>query len=424
MFFLKTKDQAFEKFVKWKLLVENQTGLKVKKLRTDNGLEFCNKEFDKFCSYNGTGRHKAIPYTPQQNDVVERMKRTILERVRSILNESGLPKVFWAEAVNIAVYVVNRLPASDIGDKVPEELWSKTFPKLDHLRRFGCVCYYHSDDGKLQPRAKKDIFIGYPGGVKGYKVWSLEDKRAVVSRNMTFKEGECYTDLKRDNIEQREKNTTFLDLALTESEQVNGSGGEILSEHQTKGATEEVGSETEETSESHDRDTYQLVIDRIRREVKHPKKFDDYVYMAMYVSEDGDCVEPSDYKSAMKDPQKKKWIMASDEEMDSLQKNHTWDLVKKPRGRKVIGCKWIYKRKPGIPGIEEPRYKSRLVAKGYAQKEGVDCNEILSPVVKHVSIRYLMSTFVNEDLELEQLNVKTTFLHGDLEEEIYIYEPT
>ena len=103
---MKTKDQAFEKFKEWKTLVENQSGFKVKKLRTDNGLEFCNKAFDEFCSDQGIARHKTIPYTPQQNGVVERMNRTILERVRSMLNESGLPKVFWAEAVNTAVYLI------------------------------------------------------------------------------------------------------------------------------------------------------------------------------------------------------------------------------------------------------------------------------------------------------------------------------
>lgn len=86
------------------------------------------------------------------------------------------------------------------------------------------------------------------------------------------------------------------------------------------------------------------------------------------VAEDGDLVEPSDYKSAMRDPHRKQWKLASDDEMDSLQRNHTWDLVKKPKGRAVIGCKWIYKRRSGIPGVEDPRYKGKLVAKGYAQK--------------------------------------------------------
>lgn len=209
---MKTKDQAFEKFKEWKTLVENQPGLKVKKLRTDNGLEFCNKEFDGFSSDQGIARHKTILYTPQQNGVVERMNRTILEKVRSMLNESGLPKAFWAEAVNTAVYLINRTPSAGIKNEIPEEFWSKTVPQFDHLRKFGCVCYHHSDEEKLQPRAKKGIFIGYPAGVKGYKVWSLEDKRSIISRNVTFKEDECYKDLKGKSSKPKESNTQFLDF--------------------------------------------------------------------------------------------------------------------------------------------------------------------------------------------------------------------
>lgn len=134
VYFTKTKDQAFEKFVEWKLLVENQSGLKVKKLRTDNGLELCNREFDGCCSESGIARHMTIAHTPQQNGLVERMNRTILERVRSILSESGLPKVFWAEAVNTSVHLINRMPSTAIEGKIPEEVWSKIVPGFSHLR--------------------------------------------------------------------------------------------------------------------------------------------------------------------------------------------------------------------------------------------------------------------------------------------------
>ena len=111
------------------------------------------------------------------------------------------------------------------------------------------------------------------------------------------------------------------------------------------------------------------------------------------------------------------------EEMDSLLENHTWTAVTRPKGQRVIGCKWIYKRKIGIPGVERPRHKSRIVAKGYAQKEGVDYTEIFSPVVRHVSIRILLAIMVEEDLELDQLDVKMTFLHGKLDEKIYMEIP-
>lgn len=109
--------------------------------------------------------------------------------------------------------------------------------------------------------------------------------------------------------------------------------------------------------------------------------------------------------------------------MKSLLKNHTWTAVMKPENQRVIGCKWIFKYKPGIPGVEEPRFKARLVAKGYAQREGIDYTEIFSPVVKHVSIRVLLSIVAEEGLELEQLDVKTAFLHGELDETIYMEVP-
>lgn len=112
-----------------------------------------------------------------------------------------------------------------------------------------------------------------------------------------------------------------------------------------------------------------------------------------------------------------------DDEMMSLDKNKMWFLTDLPKDKKVIGCKWIYKRKSGIPGVEEPRFKSRLVAKGYSQREGVDYQEIFSPVVKHVSIRLMLSIVVDKDLELEHLDVKTAFLHGTIEEDIYMEQP-
>ena len=111
------------------------------------------------------------------------------------------------------------------------------------------------------------------------------------------------------------------------------------------------------------------------------------------------------------------------EELESLHKNKTWILVDPPKGQRVIGCKWIFKRKEGIPGVEPPRFKARLVAKGFSQVEGIYFNEIYLPVVKHCSIRILLALVNQFNLELEQMDVKTTFLHGDLEENIYMNQP-
>lgn len=109
---MKTKDQAFQAFKNWKVMVETQIGSKVKKLRTDNVLEYCSDKFREYCKQEG--RHYTVAGIPQQNGLAVRMNRTILERVRSMLACSGLPRVFWAEAVATAAYLINRCPSSAI----------------------------------------------------------------------------------------------------------------------------------------------------------------------------------------------------------------------------------------------------------------------------------------------------------------------
>lgn len=105
--------------------------------------------------------------------------------------------------------------------------------------------------------------------------------------------------------------------------------------------------------------------------------------------------------------------------MTSLDKNETW-VLDKPKDQRVVGCKWMFKRKEGIVRFEKPWCKARLMAKGFTQRKGVDFNKIYSPVVKHTSIRVLVN---QHDLELEQMDVKTAFLHGNLEERILMAQP-
>ncbi|PKA49511.1 Retrovirus-related Pol polyprotein from transposon TNT 1-94 [Apostasia shenzhenica] len=100
--------------------------------------------------------------------------------------------------------------------------------------------------------------------------------------------------------------------------------------------------------------------------------------------------------------------------MNSLQKNETWELVALLKGKKAISCKWVYRKKEALSSGESEKYKARLVAKDFSQKEGIDFNEIFSSVVKYCSIRILLAMVAMWDLELEQLDVKTTFLHGNL----------
>jgi histone deacetylase 1/2 len=129
--------------------------------------------------------------------------------------------------------------------------------------------------------------------------------------------------------------------------------------------------------------------------------------------------EPSSVDDAMQD---KRWSMAMDEEHRALLNNHTWHLVPPPRGKNVIGCKWVYKIKKRADGQVE-RYKARLVAKGYRQRYGLDYEDTFSPVVKAATIRIVLAVALSRGWSLRQLDVKNAFLHGVLQEEVYMHQP-
>jgi hypothetical protein len=123
-YFLKHKSNAFSAFKEWKVMIENQTEKKVKKLCTDNGLEFCSNEFNAYCKSQGIVRHYTIPYTPQQNGVAEHMNRTIISKTRCMLSNLSLNRHFWAEAASTACYLINRSHGIRLDKKTPIEIWS------------------------------------------------------------------------------------------------------------------------------------------------------------------------------------------------------------------------------------------------------------------------------------------------------------
>lgn len=161
--FMKHKSEVFTIFKQWKAQVENRTGRKVKYLRSDNGLEYRDTEFLEFCKTEGITRHFTVKGTPQQNGVAERMNRTLLEKARCMRLNAGLPKSFWAEAVNYACFVTNRSPSAAIDFKVPEEVWSGKPVDYSVLKIFGCPAYVHVQSGersKLDPKSRKCICLG------------------------------------------------------------------------------------------------------------------------------------------------------------------------------------------------------------------------------------------------------------------------
>ena len=182
---------------------------------------------------------------------------------------------------------------------------------------------------------------------------------------------------------------------------------------------EESDSVAEEESEDEEPQT--PAVRRSVRERRQPERYSPSAFcsnFALSVTDD----DPRTVKEAVDSEDGKLWKEAMVDEMASLHKNEAWDLVELPTGRKPIGNKWVFKKKTNAEGKVE-KYKSRLVAKGYSQVPGIDFGDIFSPVAKVTSIRLLLSVAAAFDFEVEQMDVKTTFLHGDLEEEIYMKQP-
>ena len=425
---LKSKDQVLEKFKEFHASVERQSGKKLKCIRTDNGGEYCGP-FDIYCKQHGIAHEKTPPKTPQLNGLAERMNRTLIERVRCMLSEAKLPKHFWGEALYTAVHVINLSSAVALNSEVPNKIWFGKNVKYDHLRVFGCKSFVHvpkDERSKLDAKSRQCIFIGYGEDEFCYRFYDPIEKKLVRSLDVKFMEDQTIED-----IDKMEKSTPKEDNGMADFEPIqppiqnlNTDGQNDVGDQQP---AYEVDVPVDDDEEEHDMsqdenlsdatEPPQVQLRRSNRERQPSRRYspDEYVILT-------DDEEPECFTEAMESEEKKKWLNAMKDEMKSLHDNHTFDLVKLPKGKRALDNRWIYKVKHESNTMS-PRYKARLVVKGFSQRKGVDFNEIFSPVVKMSSIRTVLSLAATLDLEVEQMDVKTAFLHGDLEEEIYMKQP-
>ena len=191
IYFFKSKSEVANIFWKYKALVENQSNCRLQTIRSDNGTEYRNNKFDKFCEEAGIEHQLTAPYTPQQNGVGERKNRSIMEMTRCLLHEKELPKNLWAEAANTAVFLLNRLPTRVVQKKTPFEAWFDYKPDLQNLKVFGCVCFSFVPQvkrDKLDKKAEPGVFIGYSNTSKAYRIFQPHTGKILVSRDVKFME--------------------------------------------------------------------------------------------------------------------------------------------------------------------------------------------------------------------------------------------
>jgi hypothetical protein len=199
IFFVKTKGQVFNRFQEFKALAENQTGRKIRVLRTNNGGEYTSKEFNDFCAGEGMKRELTIPYNPQQNGVAERKKRAIVGAARAMLHDQGMPLFLWVEACYTVVYLQNRSPHRSLGDRTPKEAFSGKKPEVGHFRIFGCLTYSHVPSEKrtkLEPMEEKGVFLGHSETSKAFHIYIPSLRKTVVRRDVIFEEDRAFRNLR------------------------------------------------------------------------------------------------------------------------------------------------------------------------------------------------------------------------------------
>lgn len=454
VYMLKRKSEVFEIFQKFHAMVERETERKLKCLRSDNGGEYTSAEFKNYCSQHGIRHEKTVPRTPQHNGVAERMNRTIVEKVRCMLKMSNLPKTFWGEAVNCAVYLINRAPSVPLDFDIPERAWRGSDPTYSHLKVFGCKAYMHVSNEqrlKLDSKTNPCVFVGYGDEEYGFRLYDPEKKKTIRSRDVIFFEHEKGADLlstRYNSISDLsfEFNDPFSSPTSISVEQPIDGDFEVMDDNVEEAqfdidgnipeyhdhefhdddvtsnfddTTYDAQNEDEEVHEQGEQNVPQTEEAQVRRSTRERRPSTKYSSSEFILITEESV--PDNYQEVLTHKEKDLWLDAMRDEMDSLKKNETYELVKLPKGKKVLKNRWVFKNK--IDGEKTVKRKARLVVKGCNQRKGFDFDEIFSPVVKMTSIRTVLSLTASLDLELEQLDVKTAFLHGDLHEEIYMEQP-
>ncbi|PKU73211.1 Retrovirus-related Pol polyprotein from transposon TNT 1-94 [Dendrobium catenatum] len=342
--------------------------------------------------------------------------------MRSILIEANLPADLWVEALNVSVYLINRLPSRALQNRSPYQILYQKPPAYNHLKIFGCLCYpwlRPYSTSKLSPLSIPCVFIGYASAQKGYRCLNPKTGKVYVSRHVIFNEAIFPYHQPDSSLKTNSPNNFVPPLLLvpTKTNQPHTSCPPTNIQHRqtlTPNSSEppcplpSTDITVLPTTSPNPPSTH---IMQTRSKTGHSKP--KQVFSLVHTIQDSD---PTTYREAANSPH---WIKAMQVEFQALQSQHTWDLVPPDSTQNVLGCKWTYRTKYLTDG-SIARHKARLVAQGFNQEYGLDYAETFSPVAKMPTVRILITIAMHRQWPLHQLDVSNAFLHGNLSHTVHM----
>ncbi|KAJ9551621.1 hypothetical protein OSB04_015666 [Centaurea solstitialis] len=319
---------------------------------------------------------------------------------RSILKAKQVPNYLWGEAVNHSTYIINRIPTRALKEATPYQLYYGRKPDIEHMRVFGCIAYAKVAGPflkKLDDRSRKTVHLGSEPGSKAYRLFDPESQKIIVSRDVIFNENSSWKwDRTSDPSHKPDMFWVHWPSLIDTgegpvAEVVNTEGGDGDGAEQTQ-PQDGVGQNNRHLKMGMERNNHLNYEDQIDLHNCH------------------DDMKTSNYHEAKDNPM---WVKAMTEEIDSIEKNGTWELVERPNNATIIGLKWVFKVKRDANGSIS-RYKAR---------PGIDFEEVFAPVARIETVRLLIALAASKGWELHHLDVKSAFLHGELQEEVFVHQP-
>ena len=455
----------------WLPRVENESDKKVKIFITDNGGEFVSTVLSDFLKKRGIHKRFTVAGTPQQNGRAEVVNRILYQIIRCLLLDQKLPKIFWEDAMNYAVFIRNGLPSRLHGKKSAEELYSGMKVKIEKLHIFGSTCYIKDpNDPKLDARAKVGRYLGVASDNKSHLVTFPNDSKNYISRNVTFPGlSSIFTDdivVEELDLEvDDDKSNSYEDsddddenyvpqkivieplIAPVEDPAADAIvppivdaiepeivPGRVASRRQA-GLPAEIVVAFSAINKYLSPDLYHKPrINRLSslKIIPHlPKrisKINCYRSTAFSVpildlEKKPPPILPITYKDTRSGPHVRNWDESMQQEYDQLVDNDVFEVMNLPKnGSRAIGVRWVYAFKFNQLG-EIERFKSRLVAQGHTQKEGLDYIDPYAPVTQMDSVKLIFAIIAREKLEFRQADVVTAFLTAEIDGDVYVKIP-